>query len=120
MMRGYLLLAPVLLFATPASAQFWGGPSGGGISGGMPAAAQPSSWTPRNRETEQVRRDLRRARESGQISRREERQLRRQSFYIDGLASRLGRNGLSDSEAAELAVRRQLLREDVAAKRRGN
>ena len=119
-MRGYLFLAPLLLIATPASAQFWGGPSGSAsISGGMPARMQPSTWTPPNRETDRIRDDVRNGRQSGQLTRREARQLRRESFQIDGLQARFRRDGISDSEAAELATRRQLLREDVLRKRSG-
>ena len=117
-MRGYWFLAPLLLIATPASAQFWGGPSGGGsISGGRPVTMQPSIWTPPNRETDRIRGDIRNGRESGQLNRREARQLRRESFQIDQLQTRYGRDGLSDAEAAELTVRRQLLRDNVLVKR---
>ncbi|MCW3848327.1 hypothetical protein OF829_13865 [Sphingomonas sp. LB-2] len=120
-MRGYLFLAPLLLIASPASAQFWGGPSGSAsISGGMPRGMQPATWTPPNRETDRIRHDIRDGRESGQLSRREARQLRRESWQIDRLESRYGHGGLSDSEAAELATRRQLLREDVFRKRSGS
>ena len=120
-MRGYWLVAPLLLLATPASAQFWGGPSGSAsISGGRPATLQPSNWTPSSRETDQIRGDIRKGRDSGQLSRREARQLRRESYQIDRIQSRFGHDGLSDSESAELITRRQLLREDVLRKRGGH
>jgi len=120
-MRGYWVLTPLLLIASPASAQFWGGPSGGSvISGGRPVTDQPSIITPRSGETDRIRRDIRRGRDSGQLSRRDARNLRVETYQIDRLRSRFGRDGLSDSEAAELATRQQLLREDVLRKRGGH
>lgn len=115
-MRAWLL-APLLLIATPASAQIWGGTSGMGISGGMPTRAQPPSVELMVRETRQIRQDIRNGLDSGQLTRREARQLRREAYQIDRLEGRFGRNGLSGAERAELAVRRQLLRDTVIAKR---
>ncbi len=119
-MRRYLLLTPLLLFAAPASAQIWGGPSMAGPSGGsMAHDLAASARINGDSETRKIRDDIRNGRESGQLSRQEARQLKREAFQIDALEDRFGRDGLSASEAAELANRRAALRADVIAKRSG-
>jgi len=118
-MRFCLVLAPLLLIASPASAQFWGGPSGGGISGGRPVSDRAAAGAPMPDEMGQIRRDIRHGRESGQLSRREARQLRRDADQLGILEARYRRGGLSDAEQAELYTRRQLLRDDVIARRSG-
>ena len=118
-MLRYLIAAPLLLLAVPASAQIWSGPSMAGISGGNPRELKVPSVEPRSRETVKIRRDIENGRDAGQLSRREARQLRREGYQIDRLEARYGRNGLSDSERRELAARREMLRSDVVAKRSG-
>jgi hypothetical protein len=118
-MRRYWVLVPLLLAAAPASAQIWGGtsfapPSGPNLPRAPIAVAATGSG-----ETGKIRRDIHDGRDSGQLSRRDARRLRREASQIDAMEARFGRDGFSDAELYELAARRQLLREDVIAKRSG-
>lgn len=107
-----LLLAPILLIASPASAQIW--------DGGADATASRVSISPRyGPRIDRVRDEISDARDAGQITRTDARRLRREASQIGNLASRFGRDGISDAEAAELQVREQLLRDDLNAKRSG-
>lgn len=112
-MRRYLILVPVLLFAAPASAQFWPGPVMAGPSGKSIGYDQSAA------ETAKIRSDIRNGRDSGQLTRREAKQLRREAWQIDTLEDRYAAGGLSPSEEAELYARREALRSDVIAKRTG-
>lgn len=71
------------------------------------------------REMRQVRGKIHSARESGLISRREARQLRREARAIERLESVYGRDGLSQSERRELETRTLILRGRVNGGRRG-
>ncbi|MEP9357290.1 hypothetical protein [Sphingomonas sp. KR3-1] len=112
-MRRYLILAPLLLAAAPASAQIWGGPTMHGPSGGTMASDRGTA------ETAKIRDDIRAGRDSGQLSRREAKQLKREAWQIDTLEERYAAGGLSPAEEAELFARREALRSDVIAKRTG-
>jgi hypothetical protein len=112
-MRRYLILAPLLLIAAPASAQFWPGPVMAGPSGRSMGHDQSAA------ETAKIRSDIHAGRDSGQLTRREARQLKREAWQIDTLEERYAAGGLSPSEEAELFVRREALRNDVTAKRTG-
>lgn len=56
-------------------------------------------------------------RRSGQLSRGEARQLRRETGQLDTLAARYGADGLSAAEARELQVRAEVLRDQVNTRR---
>ncbi|NYT39543.1 hypothetical protein HZY97_02145 [Sphingomonas sp. R-74633] len=112
-MRRYPILAPLLLAAAPASAQTWGGPTMQGPSGSSMGHDQRAA------ETAKIRSDIRDGRDSGQLTRREAKQLKREAYQIDTLEERYATGGLSPSEEAELFVRREALRNDVTAKRTG-
>lgn len=112
-MRRYLILAPLLLAAAPASAQIWPGPSLHGPSGGSMNRDRSAA------ETAKIRSDIRAGRDAGQITRREAKQLKREAWQIDTLEERYAAGGLTPSEEAELYARREALRSDVVAKRSG-
>jgi hypothetical protein len=57
--------------------------------------------------------------ESGQLSRKQAKELRREAGEIDQLEQRYAAGGLSDAEAAELRTREEVLRSIVNAKRSG-
>lgn len=112
-MRRYLILAPLLLFAAPASAQIWGGPTMQGPSGSSMTHDRSAA------ETAKIRSDIRDGRDSGQLTRRQAKRLKREAWQIDTLEERYAAGGLSPSEEAELFARREALRSDVVAKRTG-
>ena len=99
------------LSALPATAQIRD-PSGG-VRWPAPRPALPGVA----RDLEQADRSIRDGRESGQLSRREARQLRRESRQIGVLERRYARGGLSESERAELETRIAVLRSVTGAKR---
>jgi hypothetical protein len=55
----------------------------------------------------------------GQLSRKQAKELRREAAQISALESRYAADGLSDSEAAELQTRAEVLRSIINAKRSG-
>ncbi|WP_343517734.1 hypothetical protein [Sphingomonas sp.] len=110
-MRIALLAAAVALTALPAAAQIRD-PSGG-VRWPAPSPALPGVA----RELGQADRSIRDGRESGQLSRREARALRRESRQIAVLEERFARGGLSESERAELETRVRALRSVTGAKR---
>lgn len=110
-----LVALPLLAFGLwtmPAAAQNWGGydPSP------FPAAPRTPPSTVA-RDLGKIREDTRNGRAAGQLSRREARGLRRQGRAIGGMEARFASNGLSESEAAELRVRSEILRAEVVARR---
>ncbi|PVX31154.1 hypothetical protein [Sphingomonas pokkalii] len=109
-----LLLASTLclLPLAPASAQIWGGPVP--ASAGGSAAARGIQIAPQPRS---ARSEIRAGERSGQLTRGEARQLRRAGGGNTALADRIGRDGLSESEAAELDTRALLLHEDIVRAR---
>lgn len=70
-----------------------------------------------SRQLERAYRQIERARDADQVSRREARALRREANGIGDMAARYGRDGLSQSEAAELQFRTSALNGAVAAER---
>ncbi len=70
------------------------------------------------RDLHQVDRSIRAARDSGQLSRKEARQLRRESRRIAALEDRLARDGLSESEQAGLQAQVEALRSIASARRK--
>ncbi len=124
-MRVWLAVVPMMMVtAVPASAQIWGGPGGKSLAQPRPRDARlprdlvmaeaPSTGAG---EIRRIRSDIDRALANGEIDRRTARRLKQEANQIGTLADRYGRGGTSDSEAAELATRRNLLRNDVAAAR---
>ncbi len=104
---------PVLiaLLALPAAAQIRD-PSGG-VRWPAPRPALPGI----SRELSQADRMIRAGRDSGQLSRREARALRRESRQIAALEARYANGGLSDSERTELQNRVAALRSVTGARR---
>lgn len=112
------LVPLALLVAMPASAQF--APTGRppverplspiAVDGRMPG---PAPW----REVRDVRERIDRGRDSGALSKREARRLKREAGRIDALASRYGRDGLSGTERRELEARGHILRDQVDNRR---
>jgi hypothetical protein len=66
------------------------------------------------REVASMRENIRRARAGGLLSRREARRLDREARRIRAQAWRYGRDGLSDSERAELDQRAIVVRQAIA------
>lgn len=73
-------------------------------------APGPGIWA----EVADIRRDIRRARENGWVSRREARRLDRGARRIGHVAARYGEGGLSAAERGELSNRTAALRSVVA------
>jgi hypothetical protein len=106
-----LALAACLLLATPAAAQIAAPHDYGPVPVSNPFLGDSSLPGPgTGRDMRDVRGRIDRARESGLISNREARQLRRESRAIERLAGAYGRDGLSQSEARELQTRALNLR----------
>jgi hypothetical protein len=100
-----------LLLAAPASAQIAGRHDYEPVPIANPFLADSSLPGPGiGQEMRDVRGKIHDARESGQISGREARQLRRESRAIERLAGVYGRDGLSQSERRELENRTHYLR----------
>lgn len=110
-MRIALLAAAAALTALPVAAQIRD-PSGG-VRWPAPRPALPGVA----RDLDQAGRSIRAGRESGQLSRREARALRREKRQIAVLEERYARGGLSESERAELETRIRALRSVTSAKR---
>jgi hypothetical protein len=67
----------------------------------------------------EARETIERRRNNGELTRREARRLRREARLIASLSHRYARDGLSDDERGELALRAQVLRSRSAAPRLG-
>jgi hypothetical protein len=107
-------LAASLLAATPAAAQFVGRPVYEPVPPPAPFLADSRLPGPGiGRELRDVRQRIERARDNGDLTRREARQLHRQARLIGRLAERYGAGGLSQSERAELQTRTGALRDAV-------
>ena len=103
--------AVFLLLATPASAQIAGRHDYEPVPAANPFLPDSSLPGPGiGREMRDVRGKIRDARESGAISGREARQLRRETRAIERAAYTYGRDGLSQSERRELETRTLTLR----------
>jgi hypothetical protein len=122
-MRSFVItaLAAITSLAAPAGAQFAPGPTA--PSDPRPrapmvvrdATATIGVW----RDIGDIRDRIDRGRESGAISKREARQLRREARLIDALGQRYADDGLSDSERRELDARALYLRDAVGVARAG-
>ena len=112
-------LFAVILLASPAAAQFVGRPVYEPVPAPGPYRGDSSLPGPATgRDLRDVRRGIERARESGELTRREARDLRREARLIDRAAGRYGRGGLSASERQELETRARVLRENLSRARR--
>ena len=106
--------AALALAAAPAAAQIVGTPA-------YDPVPPPARFLPDSRldgpgigaELRHVRRGIEQARESGLISRREARQLRREARLIGALAHRYASDGLSAAEQGELELRARHLRSAI-------
>lgn len=113
-MRLVLLL---LVAAAPAGAQIAGTIHG---DGWRPPSVAAGSGTPRvgtGAEVADIRGRIDDGRDTGQLTRREARQLRREARQLTTLADRYGQHGLSDAEARELDIRALVLRDQVNSRR---
>jgi hypothetical protein len=111
------LLLPSIL-AAPAAAQFTGhhvyepiGPSNPFLGD----SSFPNAGI--GRELRNIRHDIHAARESGEISGREARQLKREARAIEQLAANYADGGLSRSERDELETRTRILSDAVTRQR---
>ena len=117
-MRRFALAAAALLLALPLA------PAPAGIAERrVPRPVEPRvdpflsdsslSGPGIGREVRHVRKRIDRARDSGLISRRETRRMRREARAIERLAHLYGRDGLSASERRELETRSRILESSV-------
>jgi hypothetical protein len=93
----------------------------GPIAGGVPSApgALPSYNPVTSLELSSISKDVRRGRDEGSLSRKQAKELRREVREIATLEQRYGQGGLSDTEAAELRARIEVLRALTRGKRLG-
>ncbi|MGC6399954.1 hypothetical protein ACNI3Q_05170 [Sphingomonas sp. FW199] len=111
-MRNFAMVIGLWLAgASPASAQIWDG--GRSAVPDTPMPADPGVTPMLN----DLRRDLRTARRSGQITRQEERSLRRQAAVIAAAQRRYRSAGLSSGERQELMARTEALKGAIDAQR---
>ena len=100
-----------------------GFPASGQIAGPPPPA--PARALPGfrpvaiSRDVAEIRSDIRDGRQDGQLSRKQAKELRREAGEINGLEDRYAQGGVTDSEAAELINRTEVLRAITNAKRSG-
>ena len=113
-MRPTLVLLVPLALAAPANAQFVGKHDYGPVGVSNPFIGDSRQQSPDiGRELHNVRRDIRAARDSGALSGREARQLRRETYAIEQAAMRYAEDGLSRSEQDELENRTRYLKDAV-------
>ncbi len=105
--RGWMSAIAMLVIAlpTPATAQAWSTISS--------TPAGPSV----ERQVNRIRQDIRNGRETGQLSRREAKNLRRTAGNIDLRAGMYAQNGLTDSERSFLDSNAAALRSQVVVQR---
>lgn len=107
-----LALSGSLCVSAPAAAQ---------IAGRIVVPTAGSSVTPRGpsigQQLRKTRRDIRNGLESGQLTRREAKALRRQAARIAAMAERHAEGGLSGPETAALESQAEMLRGAVVAQR---
>lgn len=117
-MRALLLAAAALLASAPASAQIAPRHDYGPVGRSDPFLGDGRLPGPGiGRELRDVRGKIREGRESGQLSRREARQLNRETRRIGLVARRYRSDGLSASEARFIEARLLALRGTVSAAR---
>jgi len=107
---GFALILAALAF--PGSPQIYGPPA--------PAPRSVPSLNPGvGHEVRDVRSDIDKGRDQGQLSRSQAKHLKREAGEIRRLQERYGRDGLSDQEQAELFNRVEVLKALTNAKRIG-
>lgn len=117
-MRLLLALLIPLAVAGPAKAQFVGKHDYGPAGLSNPFIGDSRQQSPGiGRELRNVRDQIRAARESGALSGREARQLKREARAIEHLAARYADDGLSPSEQDELANRTRYLSDAITRRR---
>ena len=118
-MRSLAFAALLMAVPSAARAEVYGPPAPGEEK--TPVAVEVSV-IPGSRvlgqDLEEARDRIKQQRESGAISKREAKALRRQAGLIDALAERYGADGLSDPERRELELRAEVLRAETAFPRR--
>lgn len=109
---GFALLAGMLLLF-PKSQEIWDPPkpvSVRALPGIKPGASEVGGLKAI------VREEIRDGRRSGELSRKEAKDFRRQAGYIGSLEHRYARDGLSESELRELRTRLEALRSMIYAR----
>lgn len=109
----YRSLIATLIIAAPATAQIRD-PSGSNAGWPAPRPALPGVA----RELHHLDRSIRDARDAEKLSRKEARELRRESRRIAALEERYARDGLSETERAGLQARIEALRSIASARRK--
>ena len=109
-----LLIPAVALVATSAPAQFVGRLSDGS---GPAASRNPTNAPGWARDLGDAYRRIDKGHDSGQLSRRETRRLKRQAGHVADLGEWYQQGGLSDAESRELETRALVLRDQVDARR---
>jgi hypothetical protein len=107
------LLIATLVIVAPAAAQIRD-PAGSNAGWPAPRPALPGVA----RDLHQVDRSIRDARDADKVSRKEARELRRESRRIAALEDRYARDGLSESERAGLQAQIEALRSIASARRK--
>jgi hypothetical protein len=111
-----LIAATVVLIALPFSAQAQfieqGPPPPAPDPGISSTHADPADHT-YGTDLHDTREAIERRRESGELSKAEARRMRRETAYVDGLAERYARDGLSEDERRELDMRASVLRSEA-------
>ena len=111
----FVLAVLILSLAAPADARIAGRRSPEVVRPPNPFIGDSRLLGPGvGRDVRATSRRIERAHDSGAISNREARQLRREARLIGRLARRYGRDGLSASERAELEARSNYLRDAVS------
>ncbi len=114
-MRSLTFAALLMAVPSVAQAEVYGPPAPGDEK---PPIVIDVSVIPGSRvlgqDLEEARERIKQQRESGAISKREAKALRRQAGLIDALAERYGADGLSDPERRELELRADVLRAETA------
>jgi hypothetical protein len=117
-MRRFRIAAAVLSLAAPAGAQIAGRHDYGPVGSSDPFLPDSSFGFPGlGRELRDIEGHIEDGRQSGQLSRTEARQLRRDARRLGFAGRRYGRDGLSASERSELQARALALRAAVNAAR---
>jgi hypothetical protein len=117
-MRAFLIAAALVAAAAPASAQIAPRHDYGPVGRSDPFLGDGRLPGPSiGSELRDLRGKIRDGRESGQLTRREARQLNRETRRVGAVARRYGRDGLSASEARFIEARLLALRGSVSSAR---